>query len=675
MTPVGPPRAPVHGRRPASPRPAHRRGVVARQPVVRERAPRERHPRRHAHGGTRTLPAAQGWQPLARRWRTGRSRARLVVLLVLLLLAFGGVVARLVQVQVLDSTTYTAFGAAQRVQDITLPADRGAIFDRNGNDLAVSIPQRTVWADPRLIVDPGATAADLARILSLDPGGLSDLTAKLGAEGAFTYVQRRVSDELADAVEAAAIPGIFLLEEPRRFAPAGDLARSVLGQVGVDNEGLSGLELQYDDLLTGVPGQLHVEQAPDGRTIAAGERRLEPAVRGDDLVLTIDRAMQYETERALAAQILAKHAKGGTAIVTRPDTGEILALANLTTDPETGQIVATGRNAAVTAVFEPGSVNKVVTVAAALEEGLVSPSTELVVPDRLQVGDHEFTDHDPHPTEAYSVTRILSESSNIGTIQLAQKLGKTRFDSYLRRFGFGTTTALDMPYEAAGILLPLDEYNATSMGSMPIGQGIAVTPMQMLAAYNVLANDGVYVPPKLVLETVDDAGNRHRTPAGLEREVVSPETAAQMRDMLVQVVAQGTGTRGGITGYSVAGKTGTARKPDAVRGGYEDAAGNYHYVSTFAGFVPAERPELSIIVVIDEPTGDIYGGSVAAPVFADLAQYGLRLFHIPPPLVERDPAPDTIAATTVTTAAPPAGRVRARAATTTTTVASAGPGR
>ncbi len=662
MTPSGPPRAPAHGRRPATLRPAHRRGVVAR------------HPRAHSgHRGYRPLPATRpGWQPMAPRWRAGRSGLRLGILVVLLVLAFAGVVARLVQVQVLDHATYAAFGASQRFQDITLPADRGAIFDRNGNDLAVSIPQRTVWADPRLIADPGATAEALAGILSLDTAATTDLATKLGGGGAFTYVQRRVSDELADAIESAALPGVFLLEEPRRFTPAGDMARSVLGQVGVDNEGLSGLELQYDDLLTGVPGRLHVEQAPDGRTIAAGERRLEPAVRGDDLVLTIDRAMQYETERALAAQILAKHAKGGTAIVTRPDTGEILALANLALDPDTGQVRATGRNAAVTSVFEPGSVNKVVTVAAALEEGLVSPDTEVVVPDKLQVGDHEFSDHDPHPTEAYSVTRILSESSNIGTIKLADLLGETRFDGYLRRFGFGSKTELALPYEAAGILLPLDEYNATSMGAIPIGQGIAVTAMQMLAAYNVLANDGVYVPPKLVLETVDSAGARHRNDAGRDRRVVSPSTAAQMRDMLVEVVAQGTGTRGGITGYTVAGKTGTARKPDPVRGGYEDAAGNYHYVSTFAGFVPAERPELSIIVVIDEPTGDIYGGSVAAPVFADLAQYGLRLFHIPPPLVVRDPAPDTVAATTATTVPPAAGRVRARAATTTSTVAPTG---
>lgn len=594
---------------------------------------------------------------------------RLGATLLLLLLAFGAVTVRLVAVQAVGGQEYAAFGASQRFQEIALPADRGSIFDRNGNDLAVSIPQRTIWADPRLIDDPADVARQLTPLLGLDAERALALTAKLSADAKFTYVARRVDDAVADKVAELDLPGLFFLDEPKRFAPAGDLARSLLGQVGVDNEGLAGLELQFDELLTGEPGQLVIEKDPDGRTIPGGERELEPALRGDDLVLTIDRSMQYETERALAAQVAAKGAKGGVAIVSRPSTGEILALANLGTDPETGEVRPVGNNMAVTAVYEPGSVNKVITVAAALEEGLVSPTTELVVPDSLQVSDHLYTDHDPHPTEPWSVTRILTESSNVGTIKLAQMLGKDRLDSYLRRFGFGTKTALQFPNEAAGILLDPDDYSGTSMGSIPIGQGISVTALQMLEAYNILANDGVYVPPKLVLETVDADGASHPTKAGEPRRVVSESTAARMRDMLANVVAEGTGTRGGITGYTVAGKTGTARKPLAT-GGYRDAAG-YHYIATFAGFVPAERPELSIIVVIDEPVGDIFGGSVAAPVFADLAQYGLRLFRIPPPLIERAPAPDTAAAEAeasgATTSVP--ARVRATAATSTTTTA------
>ena len=656
MTPVGPTRTPPRGRRPAAPRPAApRRGGSART----GRAP----------VGPRPYPRRRAAAPLPRRGRrAGRPHIRLVATTLVLLVAFGAIAMRLVQVQALGGEEYAALGVSQRYQNISLPADRGSIFDRNGNDLAVSLPQQTIWANPSLIKHPLEVAAALAGPLGLDAAGRNSLAEKLGGDASFTYVARRVDDDVAAAVAALDLPGISFIEEPKRFTPAGPLARSVLGEVGIDNDGLFGLERQYDDALTGEPGTLVIEKDPEGRTIPGGTHQQDPAQRGDDLVLTIDRSMQYETERALAAQIIAKGAKGGTAIVSRPATGEILALANFTTDPETGEIVATGNNLGATAVYEPGSVNKVITVAAALEEGLVTPSTELTVPDSLQVSDHLYTDHDPHPTENYSVTRILTESSNIGTIKLAEMLGKDSFDTYLRRFGFGTTTALDFPNEAAGVLLAPEHYNGTSMGSIPIGQGIAVTALQMLQAYNVLANDGVYVPPKLVMETVDSAGTRHPVEAGESRRVVSASTAEQMREMLVNVVAEGTGTRGGITGYSVAGKTGTARKP-LPEGGYGEP-GTYRYIANFAGFVPAEKPELSIIVVIDEPEGDIYGGTVAAPVFADLAQYGLRLFRIPPPLVEQAPAPDTAAA-----AAEAAGivaalepeRVRSTPATTTTT--------
>ncbi len=605
-------------------------------------------------------------------WRAGRPHLRLVSTLIVLLVAFASISVRLVQVQALGGEEYAAYGASQRRQTVALPGERGSIFDRNGNDLSVSLPQRTIWANPKQISDPLTVAAALSGPLGLDAPATARLVARLqgvnpGSE--FAYVARQVDDAIADAVEKLKLPGIAFLEESKRFTPAGDLAHSILGAVDIDNLGQSGLELQHEDLLAGEPGKLVIEKDTQGRTIPGGEHELVAASRGDDLVLTIDRSMQYETERALRAQIEAKGALGGIAIVSRPGTGEILALANLERDDETGALIATGNNLAATTVYEPGSVNKVITVAAALEEGLVAPDTMLTVPDRLMVGTHEFSDHDPHPTEDYSVTRILTDSSNIGTIKLAQMLGKDRLDSYLRRFGLGTKTALDFPHEASGILLDPDEYRGTSLGSIPIGQGIAVTAMQMLETYNVLANGGVYIPPKLVLETVDSTGKHHAVTAGSSRRVVSATTAARMSEMLVNVVAEGTGTRGGITGYQVAGKTGTARKPLAT-GGYQDAAGNYHYIANFVGFVPAEDPELSIIVIIDEPSGDIFGGTVAAPVFADLAQYGLRLFRIPPPLLQRKgPAPDTAAADAVAMGLVDAvvpERVRATPATSTT---------
>ena len=298
-----------------------------------------------------------------------------------------------------------------------------------------------------------------------------------------------------------------------------------------------------------------------------------------------------------------------------------------------------------TAVYEPGSVNKVITVAAALEEGLVTPDTELTVPDSLQVSDHLYTDHDPHPTESYSVTRILTESSNIGTIKLAQMLGKDRLDSYLRRFGFGTKTALDFPNEAAGQLLHPEDYSGTSIGSIPIGQGISVTAMQMLEAYNVLANDGVYVPPKLVHRDASTPTAQRHPVAGRRAAPggVRGHRRADARD------ARERGGRGhrAPAVASPATRWPARRAPPASRcprAATRTPPATTTTSPTSSGFVPAEEPELSIIVVIDEPAGDIYGGTVAAPVFADLAQYGLRLFRIAPPLVEQAPAPDTAAA-------------------------------
>jgi cell division protein FtsI (penicillin-binding protein 3) len=595
---------------------------------------------------------------------------RLKSLLLVLAVLFGVVLARLVQVQIVSADRYASFGESQRVRSATLAADRGAIFDRNGNDLALSIPQRTVWADPRLITDPTTTAAVLAPVLGAEA---ATLESKLAGDRAFVYLARRVSDEVAAKVAALELPGIAFLEEPRRFTPGGDLARSVLGTVGVDNEGLAGLELQYDELLAGTPGQLVLERDPEGRTIPGGRHQLESPRRGDDLVLSLDRSMQYAAERALSEQITRMAADGGTAIVMRPKTGEILALANLHVDKTTGSVRSSGNNAAVMSVFEPGSVNKLITMSAALEEDVVAPDTVLEVPGELWVSDHKFTDAKPHPPASYTATEILSRSSNIGTILIGQQLGKDRIDRYLREFGFGTPTGLDFPNESAGLLLDPAKWSGTSIGSIPIGQGVAVTPMQMLMAFNVIANDGELVPPQLVLATVDAEGERHPASRPKARRVVAETTSAEMRAMLAEVVREGTGTEAAVDGYTVAGKTGTARKPQPG-GGYRDGAGNYHYVATFAGFVPAEDPELSIIVVIDEPSNSIFGGSVAAPVFADLARYGLRLFHVPPTAMTV-PDPDGARGTTTTTA--PADPVRAAPAqgTTTTTVPVTGPAR
>ena len=535
------------------------------------------------------------------------------------------VVGKLVDVQVLDRDTYVAVGEGQRLRSVELDASRGRILDREGHDLALSVSRPSVFADPSQIEDPAGTAQALAPVLDMNPLDLAD---KLGSDTQFVHLSRRVEDDLAAAVVELELDGIHLFEEPARFTPSESLARSIIGKVADDQTGSTGIELLYDAVLTGTAGELRYERARDGGTIAAaGQTRVAP-VAGDDVVLTLDRSLQYEAERVLSEQVADMDAKGGMVIVSKPETGEILALANITRNTDE-EIITAGANRAVIDVFEPGSVNKVITIAAALEEGLVEPDSTRVVPWRYQVSDHQFSDDHSHPTEPMSVTDILAQSSNVGTIMLGEELGKERIDEYLRKFGFGERTALDFTNESPGILLPTDKWSGTSIGSIPIGQGIAVTAMQMLSAYNVIANDGVYVEPRLVEATVAADGTRTEVGVSEGRRVVSAETAGQVRDMLVEAVNEGTGKRAQVAGYSVGGKTGTARKPQDT-GTYQDAAGNYHYVAAFTGMVPAEDPELSVIVVIDEPTATIYGGSAAAPVFADLSRFALSRFRIPP---------------------------------------------
>ena len=559
-----------------------------------------------------------------------------------MLVAFLVLAARLVQVQALESDRYSAFGETQRVRSAALPADRGAIFDRNGRDLALTVHQATVIADPRLVTDPLGTAAKLSPVLGVDAATLQDrLTRDLG----FVYLARKVDDGVAAQVKAMKLAGVSLIEEPERFLPAGELALPILGRVGTENTGLSGLETQYEGQLAGRPGKVTVEKDPGGGEIPGSVRQFDPSTRGDDLVLTLDRSLQYETERALAARIVSSNAKAGTAIVLQTITGEVLALANLQAGENGGPPRQAGKNMAVTNVFEPGSVNKVITIAAALEEGIVRPADVLTVPGTLKVADHVFSEHDPHPPVKWSITDIMANSSNVGSIMIGKEVGKTRIDRYLRDFGFGTKTGLGFPGESRGILLDPRKWSGTSIGTVPIGQGLAVTAMQMVGAYNAIANGGTWVAPKMVRATVDNDGERHPTPASERREVVSARTAQQVTAMLTEVVRVGTGTNAAVAGYNVAGKTGTARKPMENARGYQVGA----YVSSFAGFVPAEKPEFTIIVVLDQPT-PIYGGLVAAPVFSEIARYALRQYQVPPPPDAPRPAAAEVPKTTTASA-------------------------
>jgi len=585
-----------------------------------------------------------------------------------MIVAFAAVVARLVDLQVVSRDHYAQLGFDQRVRRVQLPAERGSIFDRNGNDLAVSVPAQTVWADPRLVRDPKGEAAKLAPVLGVDAGTLGDRLAEKNK--AFVYVARKVDDVTAAKVKALRLDGVSFLSESKRNYPAGAVAAPLLGFTGLDNNGLGGLESAKETALAGAPGELVFERDPRGREIPTGKRQFRPSLRGQDLVLTVDESLQYETERVLTEEVGATGAKSGTAIIVDVKTGDVLAMATVDggvngqpAHPATAQ----EHSRALTDVYEPGSTNKAITVAGAIEDGLIGPTTLFDVPYNIQVGDKQFKDHDAHAVMPWTTADILRESSNVGAILIGEKLGRDRLDHYLRSFGFGTTTGLGFPGEEPGLLLPVGRYSGTSMGTMPIGQGLAVTAMQMVDVYATIANGGVLHPPRLIDATVDAKGVRHRIAATPGRRVISTRTAALMNDMLQGVVQNGTGTLASVPGYRVAGKTGTANKAPYSAG---------QYVASFAGFVPAEAPRLAALTVLDTPQTNIYGGTVAAPAFARIMQYALRLEKIPPSNVADSAKPITspgISATAQAAAAQAAARAAALNPTTTTTAAVAAP--
>jgi len=553
-------------------------------------------------------------------------RRRILLLLFGIVVGFIIILGQVVNLQVLDRQKYVAYGTGQRMNSQILAADRGNILDRNGAELVISRPARSVFVDPKLVTDAPAEAAALAPILGVSA---ESLQVKMTGKGRFAYLARKVPAEVADRVEELGLAGIAFFDESERYLPAGNSGRSFLGAVDIDNVGISGLESQFGDALTGTPGSLSLERSPSGRTIAVGAHSLTPAVKGQDVKLTIDRSIQFEAERLLGEQVRTSNAKGGVAIVSNPATGEVLAIANMVSNPETGEVLAGTNNAALTMQHEPGSVMKVLAIAGAIEDGKVSPSTVFDLPPTLKFYDDTFGEAEGRGTVSWDVLNILTHSSNIGTIKIGQALGKDQLYSFQKLFGFGAETGLGFPNETAGSVLSPSKYTGTSLPSIAIGQGISVTPMQMLFAYNTIANKGTYVPPKLVDSTVDASGVEHSAATGTTRSVVSISTADQMNMMLRSVVQSGTGQLAEINGYTVAGKTGTARKVQPG-GGYLDKFGVTRYMSTFVGFVPAERPTLSVYVMLDEPTGDYYGGSTAGPVFSKLASFALNRLGIAP---------------------------------------------
>jgi cell division protein FtsI (penicillin-binding protein 3) len=563
----------------------------------------------------------------------------------------------LVAVQEFGHAHYVALSDSEFSATDTVPAVRGGIYDRNGEVMAETVTLQTVVADPLLISDPAAEAAALAPVLGVPA---PQLRAELSERSGYVPLAQRISDAEATRVDAVVarhnFDGINLIPATQRVYPDGVLALPVVGTVHADGSGASGLEYRYQSLLAGRAGSTSLLQAPDGATLPGGGGG-DSAVPGTGLELTIDESVQYIAEQALGAEIAASHAYSGTAVVMDVRTGDIVAMADLQATDGTattgssahpppapssasptpsGATLVSGddtlpagveeapSNSAVTQVYEPGSVFKLVTFSAALADNLVTPGQVIDVPAELRMGTYTFHDAESHGTEDLTAANVLAQSSNIGTIEIAERLGENALLAQISNLGFGRPTGLDFPGESEGLVPGASTWTQTSIGSTPIGQDDAVTAQQILDAYNAVANGGVFVAPRLVRGTVSASGAVAPAPASATHRVISPTTDAQLVSLLEGVVASGTGTEAAIDGYTVAGKTGTAQIPDPNHLGYISGA----YVGSFAGFAPAQDPVLSAIVVLDHPT-PIYGGAVAAPVFSTIMSYALHHYGIP----------------------------------------------
>ncbi|HEY6272386.1 MAG TPA: penicillin-binding transpeptidase domain-containing protein [Terriglobales bacterium] len=536
---------------------------------------------------------------------------------------FLAICVRLVWLQVVDYGDFTQRAARQQQRSIEVAPIRGNIYDRNGNELAMTVSVDSIFAVPSEITDIRRASVLLSRAVN---GDAEEIDARMRASHAFAWVARKVDSAAAARVRTLNLKGVYFQREPKRFYPKGELASQVLGYVGVDDEGLGGVERQFDTKLTGKPGKMLISLDNKRRWFGRVEKNPDP---GENVVLTIDEKIQYIAERELLRAIGDTHAIAGTIIVQNPRTGEILALANWpgfnpnsfnSADPNAR------KNRAVSDIYEPGSTFKIVTLAAGLEERVTHPDEvvdcqmgSIVVNGRLI--------HDHKPYGALTVSQVLENSSDVGAIKIALRLGDDRFDRYIRAFGFGSQTGIELPGETRGLTKPVSRWSKVSIGAISMGQEIGVSPIQLISMVSTIANDGLFVPPRIAAGTTPPRS----TPQLIAfhpaegRRVISTMTAAEMKRMLEGVILRGTGVKAILDGYSAAGKTGTAQKTDPTTGRYS----KFQYIASFSGFAPVNDPAVSVLVILDSPSGTHEGGTAAAPVFGRVAQQVLSYLNVP----------------------------------------------
>lgn len=533
------------------------------------------------------------------------------------------VLGRLVYLQVVKYRFFLNLASRQRGRVLDVDPRRGTIYDRNGTELAMSIDVDSVFAVPSEIPDQETTSQILANVLGLDA---QELLLHLRSQKNFAWVKRKVDAGTGERVRALNLRGIYFRKEPKRFYPKRDLAAQVIGYVGTDDEGLGGLELVYDDDLRGIPGREIIEVDARRKWFGRVERQPDP---GQNLVLTVDGTIQYIVEKELEQAMQDTGAAAGTVVVQNPHTGEILALANRPTfNPNVFNSVPKEalKNRAVSDVYEPGSVFKTVTYSAAIEQGVVKPE-DMVDCQGGAITVFGMTIHDAHKMGVMTIAEAYAHSSDVAAIKTGMKLGDTHFDEFIRAYGFGKQTGIELPGESRGLKKPVTRWSKVSIASMSMGQEIGVTAVQVVSMVSTIANDGLYTPPRVVAgELPPNAGPKpvvFHPPQ--QHRVISTLTAVKMKKMMESVVLDGTARRAILDGYTVAGKTGTAQKVDPATGAYSKTK----YVASFVGFAPVNNPAITIAVILDSAQGLHQGGQVSAPVFRSIAQQVLEYMHVP----------------------------------------------
>jgi cell division protein FtsI (penicillin-binding protein 3) len=549
--------------------------------------------------------------------------SRFYLLSAILVLWFMAICGRLVYLQIFSYGKFVKQAGHQQQRAIPLAAKRGIIYDRSGRELAMSVMVDSAFAVPSEVKDLPTAIALITRITGDD---YNVVLADCRAHKTFCWVARKADDQTIERISSLKLQGIHFQKEPKRFYPARDLAAQVLGSVGMEDTGLSGIEHEYDDQLRGRSGKMFISVDARKKWFSDVETQPDP---GDNVVLTIDKNIQYIAEKELEQAIHDTHAIAGTVIVENPHTGEILALANRPTfNPNLRKQItpAALTNRAVSYVYEPGSAFKVVTISAALEEKVTNPNEIF----DCQMGSIVFNGmriRDAEPHGLLPVSGVLAHSSNVGAIKIALRLGEDRYYRYIRAFGFGQPTGIELPGETRGITKPPSRWSKVSIAAISIGQEIGVSPIQVAGLVSTIANDGIYVAPRIVAGTVPPMGGVQTVAfhPGASHRVISPFTAAEMRSMMQKVVLEGTGRKAILEGYSSAGKTGTGQKVDPATGAYSKTK----YVATFAGFAPVNNPQIVVTVILDSAVGLHQGGQVSAPVFHRIAQQVLQYLHVP----------------------------------------------